>query len=143
MGIELREFHERLIKKCNEKNKRLKKLYSRTCETCGKPAEPSTGTCGTCGRQVFQVERDPVPAGVMIPVDPEKAQRLKEFYARLERQQKEREQVAAATRPTAPSTGTTDVRRLPGESLPGEESEEKRDWSRALAAVGLRRLYRF
>jgi hypothetical protein len=135
MGIEHAAFHRRLQRKMRSKDARLAELYARTCTVCGKPADPSTGTCGTCGRQVFQVERDPVPAGVMRPVDPEKAQRLKEFYARLERQQKEREKAAT---PTPPRT----VERLPGESLPGEEPE-KRDWSRALAAVGLRRLYRF
>jgi hypothetical protein len=136
MGIELREFHERLLKKCHEKDKRLKALYGRTCTVCGVQADPVSGLCGVCGRQAFQVERDPVPPDVLRPVDPEKAERLKEFYERLARQQKEREK--AATQPTP----TRDVERLPGESLPGEEPA-KRDWATALAAVGLKRLYRF
>jgi hypothetical protein len=128
MGIELREFHERLLKKCHEKDKRLKALYGRTCTVCGVQADPVSGLCGVCGRQAFQVERDPVPPDVLRPVDPEKAERLKEFYERLARPQTEREK--AATQPTP----TRDVERLPGESLPGEEPA-KRDWATALAAV--------
>jgi hypothetical protein len=77
MGIELREFHERLLKKCHEKDKRLKALYGRTCTVCGVQADPVSGLCGVCGRQAFQVERDPVPPDVLRPVDPEKAERLK------------------------------------------------------------------
>jgi hypothetical protein len=140
MGIETAAFHRRLIRKCNAKDERLRELYSRTCTVCGVQADATSVKCRVCGRQVIEVERDPVPPDVLRPVDPEQAQRLKEFYERLARQQKDREQ--AGTRPTAPSAGTTDVRRLPGESLPGEASD-KRDWATALAAVGLRRLYRF
>jgi hypothetical protein len=66
----------------------------------------------------------------------EQAEAQRQFWQRLARQQKDREQQAAAT-----TERTTEVRRLLGESLPGEEPE-KRDWATALAAVGLKRLYR-
>ena len=127
MGIELPEFQRRFERKTRKQGAGLKALYGRTCEKDGVEADAATGRCRVCRRQVFPVEHDPVPAGVLRPVDPAKAQLQRDFYARLERQRQEREQ--AETQPKR------DVQLLPGESLPGDE--EKRDWSKALRALGI------
>jgi hypothetical protein len=108
----------------------LKALLERTCEVDGVQAS-ERGVCPVCGRQVFQVERDPVPDNVMRPVDPAKAPVAKQFYARLERQRKEREQEELARQQPKK------VELLPGESLPsGQESETKRDWSKYIGPDG-------
>jgi hypothetical protein len=127
VGIENAVFHRRLQRKMRSKDARLAELYSRTCTVCGVPAHAETGVCGTCGRQVFQVERDPIPPGAQIPVDEEKAAALKAFYQRLNDQRAEREKPKPQR----------DVERLPGESLPGEPA--KRDWRLALNALGMTR----
>jgi hypothetical protein len=103
----------------------LKELYARTCTVDGVEADASTSRCRVCGRQVFQVERDPIPPGVPVSLDPEKAALQRRFYERVERQ---REQAAAETEPKK------SVTLLPGESLPGDPP--KRDWSRIIDASG-------
>ena len=128
MGIENASFHRRLQRKMRSKDARLAELYSRTCTVCGVQANAETGECGTCGRQVIEIEPDPVPDNVMRPVDPQKAEAQRAFYARLEKQRIEREQ-AAVHQPKR------DVQRLPGESLPGDAP--KRDYTTALRALGL------
>jgi hypothetical protein len=72
MGIELREFHDRLLKKCTEKDKRLKALYDTVCPVDAGVLSP-LGTCTVYGRQVHEPpEPDPIPDDVLRPVDPEK-----------------------------------------------------------------------
>jgi hypothetical protein len=128
MGIEHPEFQRRLIRKIKQKDHDLAKLYARTCEKDGVQANASTGICHVCGRQVFQVERDPIPDDVQRFVDPAKAALQRQFYTRLETQRRERERAAAE------AERKKNVTLLPGESLPGDPP--KRDWARYLDQHG-------
>jgi hypothetical protein len=129
MAIEGPEFQRRWERKLKKTRPGLKALLERTCEIDGVQAS-ERGVCPVCGRQVFQVERDPVPADVLRPIDPAKAELQKQFYARLERQRKEREQEELARQQPRK------IELRPGESLPGQESETKRDWSKYIGPDG-------
>ncbi len=128
MAIELPEFQRRFEKKLRKGRPGLKALLERTCEVDSVQADPSKGQCRVCRRQVFQVERDPIPPDVPRFVDQEKAALQKQFYGRLERQRKEREQEELARQQPKK------VELFPGESLP--DQEPKRDWSRYVDANG-------
>ena len=128
MPIELLEFDRRLQRKIQKHDDSLKDLYRRTCEKDGVEADAATGRCRVCRRQIFQVEHDPVPAGVLRRVDPAKAELQRQFYARLARQTAEREQAAAE------AGRKKYVTLLPSESLSGDPP--KRDWSRIVDQHG-------
>jgi hypothetical protein len=108
----------------------LKALLERTCPVDGVQAS-ELGTCRVCGRQIVAPpEPDPVPDGVMRPVDPEKAALQKAFYARYAREKAEREKAEAERQ-----NPKKDIKLLPGESLPGDLP--KRDWAQVLTQHGL------
>jgi uncharacterized Zn finger protein (UPF0148 family) len=130
MALELPEFGRRFEKKLKKTRPGLKALLERTCEKDGTQTDPSTGRCPVCRAQIVQIERDPVPADVLRPVDPAKSELQKQFYARLERQRKEREQEELARQQPKK------VELLPGESLPDQESATKRDWSKYIGLDG-------
>jgi hypothetical protein len=128
MGIELPEFQRRWVKKLQRGRPTLRELYDKLCPVDAGAVGP-LGTCTTCGRQIKEPpEPDPVPNGVMVPVDEEKAERLREFYKRLNAQRKEREAPAKAER-------KKEVQRLPGETVP-DDPPKGRDWAAVLDADG-------
>jgi hypothetical protein len=76
MGIELPESQRRWVKKLQRGRPTLRELYDKLCPVDAGAVGP-LGTCTTCGRQIKEPpEPDPVPNGVMVPVDEEKAERL-------------------------------------------------------------------
>jgi hypothetical protein len=128
VAIELPEFGRRWERKLKKGRESLRELYDRTCPVDA-GAISELGTCKTCGRQIKEPpEPDPIPPGTQIPVDPEKAELQKQFYKRVNAQQKEREQRAAAkTKHTSEADESADP--------------PKRDWVGVLDQIGLRKRY--
>jgi hypothetical protein len=91
MGLETPAFQRRLIKKLQKGRPTLQELLERICPKDGVPVT-SAGACPVCRAQIQEPpEPDPIPDGVMRPVDPAKAELQRQFYARLARQRAERE----------------------------------------------------
>jgi hypothetical protein len=121
MGIELNEFHRRLRRRLVTKGDQLNEFLAGLCPVDRIPL-PDSGVCRVCGRQVREpVEQDPIPAGVMVPVDEAKAARLREFYRRYNAERRQRDEAEAAAR----KTSTTQP-----------EPERGRDWSRVVTSDG-------
>ena len=114
MGIELRAAQQRMTKKLKQYDHRLAELTKTICPIDGVP-QNEQGRCPVCSTVI--TPPDPIPAGVQIPVDDEKAERLRAFYARAVREKAEREQ----TTPT---------------SKKQDETSTRRDWRRVLTSEG-------
>ena len=95
MSFEFRESHERLRKAQVELAKGITAQRAKVCGTCGTGANQK-GKCLTCGRDLGAPAAKP-PQDEKPDVTPEevrKAEALRAFYSRYEKQCAEREQEA-------------------------------------------------